>query len=362
MSKPRRHQPSERLSLVSNLPRPATDVTEALGGSGEFRAVDLSSAAQTRSWIRRAGIFVLLFGAVWIALGAAQVLLPFLRPGSVVIADAKFDTLVKNPMFDPLDRYRVMVFGNSKILSAFRPRELDAEVGPYFRSYNLGLPGDVRFLPILEAALAAGNIPTHVLLTIPWDGKAEADGLAALLHDDNRLASTLFPFRTLPRDAALFLFQNRKRLVEAIRDVEAQRSAMIDDRGWYFIKSQSHYANDRLPADYSLPTDNAARSQPRFIPERSHVRDRLEQLARQHGFQVVFVPALFRTGEVAPCPPSDQLRMTVLSERPLVRALGPDYFVYPPTLFADPQHMNPTGATIYTADLARLLKASGAFD
>ncbi|WP_162250098.1 MULTISPECIES: hypothetical protein [unclassified Bradyrhizobium] len=328
----------------------------------ELRAVDLPSAAQPRSWIKRASLFVLLFGAVWIALGAAYVLLSFLRPGSVVIAEAKFDTLVKSPMFDQQDRHRIMVFGYSKILSAFRPRDLDAELGPRVRSYNLGLPGEVRFLPILEAALAAGNIPTHVLLTIPWDGKDEADGLAALLRDDNRLAGTLFPFRTLPRDAALFIFQNRKRLGEAVRDVEAQRSVMIDDRGWYFIKSQSHYPDDRLPPDYSLPTDNAARAQPRPIPERSHVRDRLEQLARQHGFQVIFVPGLFRTGEAAPCPPGDQLRMTVMSERPLIRLFGPDYFVYPPTLFADPQHMNPIGAKVYTADLARLLKASGAFD
>ncbi|HXH45163.1 MAG TPA: hypothetical protein VNK51_15095 [Bradyrhizobium sp.] len=362
MSKPRRHPPSERLSLVSNLPRPAADVTEAVSGPGGLHARDLSHAAQRGFWIRRAGIFVLLFGAVWSALTAAYVLLPFLRPGSVVIADAKFDTLVKNPMFEPQDQYRVMVFGYSKILSAFRARDLDAEMGAHFRSYNLALPGEVRFLPILEAALAAGNIPTHVLLTIPWDDKAEVDGLASLLRDDNRLASTLFPFRTLPRDAALFLFQNQRRLTEAVRDVEAQRSAMIDDRGWYFIKSQSHYPDDRLPADYSLPTDNAARSQPRLIPERSHVRDRLEHLARQHGFQVIFVPGLFREGEVAPCPLSHRLRVTAISEQPLIRVFGPDYFTYPPALFADPQHMNPTGAKVYTADLARLLKASGAFD
>ncbi|WP_132013654.1 MULTISPECIES: hypothetical protein [unclassified Bradyrhizobium] len=265
-------------------------------------------------------------------------------------------------MFDPLDRHRVMVFGHSKILAAFRPRDLDAEVGPHFRSYNLGLPGEVRFLPILEAALAAGNIPTHVLLTIPWDGKAEAEGLAALLHDDNRLAGTLFPFRALPRDAALFLLQNRNRLAEAVRDVEAQQSAMIEDRGWYFIKSQSQYSDDRLPTDYSLPTDNAARSQPRLIPGLSHVRGRLEHLARKYGFQVIFIPGLFREGEVAPCAASDQLRMTVMSEWPLIRVIGPDYFVYPPALFADPQHMNPSGAKVFTADLARLLKATGAFD
>lgn len=304
----------------------------------------------------------MLFAAVWLALYAAYVLLPFLRPGSVVIADAKFDTLVRNPMFGPQDRYRVMMFGYSKVLSALRPRQLDAALGPGFHSYNLGLPGDVRFLPILEAALAAGNIPTHVLLTIPWDGKREADGLMAILHDDNTLAGRLFPFRTLPRDAALFIVQNRNRLREAVRDVDTQRSAMLDDRGWYFIKSQSHYPGDRLPDDYALPTDHPTRPEPRTIPEKSLVRDRLEQLARQHGFQVIFVPAFYRAGEAAPAPVPDRTRFSVVSEQPLIRVLGPDYFTYPPTSFADPQHMNPTGAEVYTADLARLLKASGAFD
>jgi len=360
MSKPRRHQASDRISLVSNVPKRTAVVIDSarppseMGGEGD--------KTDSSSWLKPVAAFILLFGAIWLSLYAAYMLLPFLRPGSVVIADAKFDTLVKSPMFGAQDRYRVMIFGYSKILSAFRPRELDAAIGPGFRSYNLGLPGEVRFLPILEAALAAGNVPTHVLLTIPWDAKREPDGLAAVFHDDNALASRLFPFRTLPRDAALFLVQNRSRLSDAVRDVAAQRAAMLDDRGWYFIKSQSHYAGDRLPDDYALPTDHPTRTEPRAIPEKSLVRDRLEQLARQHGFQVMFVPAYYRTGEAAAWPAADSRRVATISEQPLIRVLGPDYFTYPPALLADPQHMNPAGAQGYTADLARLLKASGAFD
>ncbi len=356
MSKLRRRQASDRISLVSNAPKQTAIVIDAArSSSGAQRKANNSAAAAVAG-------FILLFAAVWLSLYAAYVLLPFLRPGSVVIADAKFDSLVTRAMFGPQDRNRVMMFGYSKILSALRPGDLDSALGPGFRSYNLGLPGEVRFLPILEAALVAGNIPTHVLLTIPWDGKREADGFAAMLRDDNALASTLFPFRTLPRDAALFLFQNRSRLSEAVRDVETQRSTMLEDRGWYFIKSQSHYPGDRLPDDYALPGDRPSRLEPRVIPEKSLVRERLEQLARQHGFQVIFVPAFFRAGEVAAWPAADSGRLTVISEHPLIRVLGPDYFTYPPALFADPQHVNPTGARVYTADLARLLKASGAFD
>jgi hypothetical protein len=217
-------------------------------------------AAAAVKWHRPVAAFVLVFAAVWLSLYAAYVLLSFTRPGSVVIADAKFETLVKGNMFGPQDRNRVMIFGHSKVLTSVRPSQLDAAVGPGFRSYNLGLPGEVRFLPILEAALQAGNIPTHVLLTLPWDAKPDKDGLIDALRNDSAIAATLFPFRSLPRDMTLFVFENRRRLPEAVRDVAAQRERMLEDRGWYFVKSQSHYADDRLPDDYVLPTDHPAQT------------------------------------------------------------------------------------------------------
>lgn len=306
--------------------------------------------------------FVLWFAAVWVLLYAAYVMLPFMRPGSVVIADAKFDTLVKQPMFDPHDRYRVMVFGHSKALTCVRPRELDAAMKQGFRSYNLGLPGEEAFLPILEAALQAGNVPTHVLLTLPWSDKLSRPGFMDALRDDPAIAKTLLPFRTFPRDATLFLFENRNRLSEAVHDVAVQRDGMLEERGWYFIKSQSHYQDDRLPADYKLPTDRPAQVDKRKIPEKSYVRTRLEQLATQYGFQVVFIPVPFRIGQFAPAPADDAERLATISDHPRIRVLGPDYFSYPPAYFADPHHMNLQGALAYTSDLARLLGSSGALD
>ncbi|HEV2156693.1 hypothetical protein [Bradyrhizobium sp.] len=364
MYKPRGHQLSDRISLASEISeRAAATVRSPLPSPEAASVVNAEEpAAVAAPWLKSVVIFGLLFGVVWLSLYTAYAMLPFIRPGSVVIAYAKLDTLVKGQMFGPQDRNRVMIFGNSKLLSALRPPDLDAAIGSGFRSYNLGLPGEVHFLPILEAALEAGNIPSHVLLTIPWDDKSESDALADILRNDNALASTLFPFRNLPREAALFAFQNLDRLSDARRDVEDQRAAMLHDRGWYFIKSQSHYQHDRLPDNYALPTDHPTRAEPRLIAERSQSRDRLERLARQHGFQVLIVPGFFRAGEAAPPPAADNARLAVISDRPLIRVLGPDYFIYPPALFADPQHMNPAGAHAYTADLAKLLKASGAFD
>jgi hypothetical protein len=319
------------------------------------------AAAVAGNWRRPVAAFVLAFAAVWLALDMAYIGLPFIRPGSVVIANAKFETLVTGRMFDPQDRYRVMIFGHSKALTSARPRELDAAMGPGFRSYNLGLPGEVHFLPILEAALEAANIPTHVLLTLPWDGKRDKDGLIDALHNDAAIAHTLLPFRTLPRDATLFVFENRRRLVEAIHDVSIERGRMLEERGWYFIKSQSHYEGDRLPDDYALPTDQPTRVASRPIPAQSFTRTRLEQLARQYGFQVLLIPLPYRIGEFAPAAAVNADRLATIADQPPIRVLGPDYFSYPPALFADPQHTNPQGASVYTADLAHLLKNSGAF-
>jgi hypothetical protein len=337
-------------------------VYTSLSSSAASPTVEREPAVAAGRWWGPAAGFVLLFAAVWLSLYVAYTLLPFTRPGSIVIAEAKFEALVKGPMFGPRDHYRVMVLGHSKALTCVRPRELDAAIGPEFRSYNLGLPGEEHFLPVLEAALEAGNVPTHVLLTLPWDNKPEKPGLMDVLRNDPEIAKTLMPFRTFPRDASLFLFTNRNRLAEAVHDVAAQRDSMIEERGYYFIKSQSHYANDRLPNDYALPTDRPNRIERRKFPEKSFTRTRLEQLAMKYGFEVVFIPVPFRIGEFAAAPAEDNTRLITLSDHPRIRVMGPDYFNYPPAYFADPVHMNPQGALAYTADLARLLKSSGVLD
>ncbi|MGX1321691.1 hypothetical protein AB7M17_005144 [Bradyrhizobium sp. USDA 377] len=320
------------------------------------------SALDAGQWWKPVVGFVLLFVAVWLSLYTAYILLPFMRPGSVVIADAKFDTLVRGHMFDSEHRYRVMVFGHSKALTSVRPRELDAAMGAEFRSYNLGLPGEEQFLPILEAALEAGNVPTHVFLTLPWDKKLDKPGLMEFLRNDLEIAKSVMPFRTFPRDAVMFLFMNRNRLAEAVHDVGEQHDNMLEERGYYFIKSQSHYANDRLPDDYALPSDRPNRIDQRKFPEKSYVRSRLDQLATKYGFEVVFIPVPHRIGEFAPAPAADNARLTTLSDHPRIRIMGPDYYNYPPALFADPVHMNLQGALAYTADLARLLKSTGVVD
>jgi hypothetical protein len=318
------------------------------------------SGVRGTDWRKAIAAFVLCFVVVWLSLYGAYVSLPLIRPGATVISLAKIDLMAEKQMFGRNDAKRIMLFGNSKALSGFRPTEFDLRASHGTRSYNLALPGESLFLPILETALAAGNIPTHVLLTIAWDGKTDPPGISDVLRDDALIGNTLFPFRTLPRDAVLFVYNNRARIADGTRDSLAQRDLMISHRGWYFIRAQSHYPGDRLPDDYKLPTDRPDRPDVRKIPAKSLARQRLEQLAIRYGFEIILVPSFNRIGEVAPAPgPAGH---PIIAELPRIRAMGPDYWTYPPSYFADPLHLNPTGASAYTGDLARLLKDHGVFE
>jgi hypothetical protein len=312
--------------------------------------------AQRSDWRKQVTVFVLLLALCWLSLYAASAALPMVKSGAMIIYDAKFDRLVAQPMFAPSDKTRIMMFGNSRVVSGFRPAEFDAALGPGTRSYNLGLPGEPLFLPMLEAALAAGNVPTHVILTIAWDDKTEARTLLDRLRDDNAIVNRLLPFRVFLRDLVLFSYNNRFRFAEGLRHATSQRDLMIEDRGWYFIKWQSHFLNDQLPDGFAIPTDRPNQASPRELPARSLVRDRLMQLAKQHNFQIVLVPASYRAGEFAPAPAADADRDALVSASPLVRIIGPDHWTYPTSYFADPVHLNPPGALAYTADLAALFR------
>jgi hypothetical protein len=330
-----------------------SDTTAALG---EARVV--TGGAE---WRRPTAVFVGLFSLCWLLLYVVHTALPMIQSGAVAIIQAKFDRLVKQQMFAPDDRTRIMIFGNSKVVTGFYPSEFDPVFGPGMRSFNLGLPAEERFVPILEAALAAGNVPTHVLVTFPWDARTAPPPQLAILHDDNALINAVLPFRTLPRDLVLFAYNNRFRFAEGIRYEASQLDLMVENRGWYFIKWQSHFLNDQLPDDFTIPTDHPNQSDVRQFPARSLARDRLMQLATQYGFQILLVPSYHRTGEFAPAPSADADRDTVISTSPLVRLIGPDYWTYPTHYFADPVHLNPSGRSIYTADLAALLQKHRAF-
>ncbi|WP_233800095.1 hypothetical protein [Paraburkholderia sp. HP33-1] len=307
-------------------------------------------------------LFLTLSALIWLGLWAGWRAVPFVRPGSDLIYAAKFEQLIRQDLFEPGDKTRVLVFGNSRTMAGFRPALFDSLMGPQVRSVNLALPGDARFLPVLKAALAGGNRPTHVVLTEPWDALQQPPSLFARLTNDAALVNDIAPFRQFLRNLALFVFQSHLNLTAEYRHARGEVDQMLRDRGWYFIKSQSHYPDDQLPAGYRLATDSPNELYRRRLVDSSLVHDELFALARQYDFRIVYVPVNMRMGEFAPPPPADARRVKVISRDPYVVGIGPDCYVYPAPSFADPVHLNPAGSVLYTKDLAQLVRATGAFD
>jgi hypothetical protein len=321
-----------------------------------------TTAAPTDTPARAVARFVFWLALIWMVLQTCYTTLPLIRPGADIVLGAKFDSLVQGKLFSPSDRFRIFVFGNSKTMTGFRPEVFDSEFKTGVRSYNLGLPGEARFLPILKAALKAGNIPTHVFLTMPWDNAPDKPTLLDSLRDEEFMLYTLIPFRDLPRDAVIFIATSHMQFRQKYQEAAVERSRMLEQRGWYFIKSQSYFPNDELPDGYTIPTDRPNEVAPRVVPAISFVRSELATLAAHYNFEVVFVPGNMRAGAQAPAPDADAHRDTALSHHSDVRVIGPDYWVYPPSDFSDPVHLNPRGADRYTRDLAQLMQKSGALN
>jgi hypothetical protein len=306
--------------------------------------------------------FFVLFAAIWMVLDICYQRFPLIRPGADVVMDAKFNQLVSSPLFVPSDRVRIFVFGNSRTMAGFVPADFDAALGSGVRSYNLGLPGDSRFLPILSAALKAGNIPTHLFLTLSWPDQPTAPTWLDRLRDEETIMYTLIPFHDLPRDVVTFVAGSHMDLRHKYEQAGHERSQMLNDRGWYFISSQSLFPDQKLPAGFALPSDHPTQFDARPIAPRSYIRQEVEKLAEEYHFKIIFIPANLRQGAQAPAPDSTLQRNVSLDGNPGERVIGPDYWVYPPDQFSDPVHMNPKGAAAYTRQLAQLMKQSGALN
>jgi hypothetical protein len=319
---------------------------------------------QNDSWeyLRRGVLyFALLCAAVWISLYALYIRFPYLQSGSDIVTMAKRSHSLTHPLFDNDAHTRILVFGDSKTLAAFNPRVFDDQlaqdgISGKVQSVNEGLPGDRRFVVYLEQLLASGIRPTHVLAQFsPIEADHETTWSEWLQHD-KMIVDTLFPFRTLPRNLALFLFSapGHGGISEFYRESARQTEQVIRDRGYFFIRGQSHFQGDRLPDEYSLATDAPTHTYSRTIDTRPIALARLSALSQRYGFKVIFFPVPYRTGEFAPAP-TRQSAVAGIAAWPQFVIAGEDYWLMPPRYFSDPIHTNTGGAEIYSARLASLL-------
>lgn len=301
--------------------------------------------------------FAVVFLAVWILLFGLQHLLPFVQNGGGVVGQVKHQMAAGGRLFGAADRYRLLAFGNSKTLAGLNPEIFEHEIGDHVHVVNLAVPGEDRFVNLLEEALLAGNRPTHVLLQM-LPKRLEEETVWSTIKDNKQMINLIFPFRNYVRDLIIFLFETGSplNLSRHYRSNANQITQLIADHGYYFIKSQSRYPDDRLPDDYSLPTDH-----PKVVLRRDGDTDapefqRLYRLAERYDFDILLVPVVSRRGEyAAPDLPEDALTAALQPFR-RIRVVSPPYLLYEPEYFSDPIHLNPAGARRYSVELADLLR------
>ena len=219
-------------------------------------------AGDLRRALRACGGLALICAVVWIAAYWADRRLPYIRPGSEIMYIAKTRYMETHPLFAPDKPLKVLVLGNSKVMSGFIPEQFDREV-PGATSFNAGFPNAYHFLPQLKAMLANGQVPTHLPVHGGVARSRRAKNVAfPFPAPDREIMDTLFPFRMVVRDGAIFLMRSKKfggpRASSGTPENQARK--MEQARGYYFIENTSRYAGQSLPADFHLASDNRTRS------------------------------------------------------------------------------------------------------
>lgn len=292
---------------------------------------------------------------IWLLLYGLWESLPQVRPGFARIYDAKIEHVATGQVFADDDRLHFVLFGNSQVLAGFKPDLFDALTDGRVSSYNLGLPDSGRFINEIEALVARGQKPSHVLLTLPWSGENDITMLESLLHD-KIMISTLFPFRHLVRDTLQFYVRSRSYGgLSAFSDYSARQveKALID-RGYFFVEAMSHYPGHRLPDDFKTESQTPDETWVRNCDHRGPVFERLVALARRENIRLIMVPTYFREGQFAPAGSNQATRSALAADG--IEVVGPDYWLYPNRLFSDPTHLNIEGAEVHTRQLFELLE------
>ena len=302
--------------------------------------------------------FALALVTVWLCLYVIQLVFPYVQNGAAAVGRVKFEMAQSPNLFKPKGHFRSFSFGNSKMLAGFHPMTFDSNLGEGTSSFNLAIPGDERFVDLLDSALVAGNVPTHVLVQAFPHTSQNRSSLLSVVQDNKKMVNSLFPFRNYVRDAFLFAFEagSLASLVPHYKSNAAQIENLRRDRGYYFIKSQSHFPGDKLPDDFSLPTDRPNDALMRPFDVRDPEFLRLLHLAERYNFQIFLVPVAYRKGEYAPPPAENREMVDALRPFDRVHVVGPAYWLYDPSAFSDPVHLNTRGAIRYTTDLVEIIR------
>ena len=312
---------------------------------------------------RRVLVFALGFGLIWAAFYVVHTSFPFIKAGAALVYEHKVERLVEQAdYFDDTQSNRVVIFGNSKVLTGFDPTVFDRSRAAT-QSVNLGLPDLDRFvIEFLETLVERGQVPTHVVFTTAWPAEFEGGSLFNPFgHDLASLFDELFPFRDLPRNVLNFVSRARHRgglrayYEEGRRDIEQ----MLEQRGYYYIAADALFDDARLPADYTIAGDTPDAPIPasRFIFG-GPVYERLLRIADENDIRLVVLPVYIRPQQFIPNPIEDRTNLAGRETADGVVVAPASMVTIDEAYFSDAQHLNPEGAERYTQFVADFFTAN----
>lgn len=305
--------------------------------------------------------FLLGFLGLYLFFWRLQRAFPYLSTGSDLVYHAKLRQAAHGDVFPRnTSATKIAVFGNSTILAGLVSKHFDHLAkadGLDTYTYNFGLPGHSRFVPLLKELVDSGAAPNVVLLTLPWRPVRQA-GLFRLPWTDEKIASALFPFRTFIRDTASFAYTSRQHggLLAFYRESRENLAQIRKDHGYYFISEQSHYPNERLPHGFHMVTDEPSVPEFRNADPSSPELAELNAILRSHSIECLYIPYPLRAGSVGKPTPTDTAFQHILESRTPCKLVGPDYYRFPNRLLSDQMHLNHAGARLYTSELYKLVE------
>ena len=321
-----------------------------------MREAQQNQGAEVRRALQASAVFLAIFGVIWTVVFAVSQHLPYIQPGSDIVYSAKMDVLHTGRVLDMSKPVRVLIFGDSRVLAGFNVSSFERELGEA-SAYNCGLPATREFVNELTSLVERGQVPTHVLIAVSWEDTVQRPrSFFHFITSDRVLMDKLFPFRHFVRNLALFILRSPKfggidRYYEHGREVT---NLMQRGRGYYFIDSQSRFAGNRLPDDFTIMGDSDA-VEYRSPATSSQSFAALKAIADRYSIKLLVVPYYLRMPERG-APGVNTRMVEALRPYPEFRVLGDEYLRFPNRYFSDTSHLNPEGAELYTSAIAKLMK------
>jgi hypothetical protein len=280
---------------------------------------------------------------------------------------------------DTEDKINILYFGASGILSAIIPEVFDSLMKNRTYSLNLALPA----LPIgpyyhyLKDFLKHNPPPEYIIMTYHVDGEpmllSETYGnqginfpgelFSYFIHrkDKNQIVNYLLPLHVYRGPIFKYLYyslfdpshiQRTKKRNDKIVE------AMIEDRGYYFIREQSRFPDGKLPADYRADTDCPDCKMKLYDPESDVYVDKFFKLTEKLNTEVLLVMHPVRRGsykqfDSVPDPLQKLMRQYENISIPSDMELP----FYENRYFSDPHHLNSQGAIRFTGEIAEVFRS-----